>query len=153
MLNTERGREPLFPYDQELERTLRFMNQNLGINADDPNKNILAPVEVHGHLLPNDPGENQQRGQNLAPFPQEYYRGYDNIADSDGPLAFPSLPQGHIFEVTSSMIQISLLEVCFRATFLRTTTYKPKVREVCKTCVGRPHLDVIGIRVFPLSLT
>ena len=30
-----------------------------------------------------------------------------------------------------------------------------KVREVCKSCVGRPDLDldVIGITVFPLSLT
>ena len=29
-----------------------------------------------------------------------------------------------------------------------------KVRTVCKSCVGRPYLDldVIGIRVFPLSL-
>ena len=30
-----------------------------------------------------------------------------------------------------------------------------KVRAVCKRCVGRPDLDldVIGLRVFPLSLT
>ena len=30
-----------------------------------------------------------------------------------------------------------------------------KVRPVCKSCVGRPDLDlnVIGLRVFPLSLT
>ena len=30
-----------------------------------------------------------------------------------------------------------------------------KVRSVCKSCVGRPNLnmDVIGLRVFPLSLT
>ena len=30
-----------------------------------------------------------------------------------------------------------------------------KVRTVCKSCVGRPDLDldVIGLRVFPLSLT
>ena len=30
-----------------------------------------------------------------------------------------------------------------------------KVRAVCKSCVGRPYLDldVIRIRVFPLSLT
>ena len=29
-----------------------------------------------------------------------------------------------------------------------------KVREVCKSCVGRPDmdLDVVGLRVFPLSL-
>ena len=30
-----------------------------------------------------------------------------------------------------------------------------KVREVCKSCVGMPDLDldVIGLRVFPLSVT
>ena len=30
-----------------------------------------------------------------------------------------------------------------------------KVRSVCKICIGRPDLnmDVIGLRVFPLSLT
>ena len=59
MANTRRGREPLFPYDNELERTLRNMNQNLGINDDDPNQNIPAPVDVHGQLLPDDPGENK----------------------------------------------------------------------------------------------
>ena len=33
--------------------------------------------------------------------------------------------------------------------------HKAKVKEVCKSCVGRPDLDldVIGLRVFPLSLT
>ena len=44
-------------------------------------------------LLPDDLGENQQRGQNPDPRPQEYYRGYDNIVDSDGPLVFPPLPR------------------------------------------------------------
>ena len=47
------------------------MNRNLGINDDDPNKNIPAPEDVHSQLLPEDPGENQQRGQNPAPRPQE----------------------------------------------------------------------------------
>ena len=58
MPNTRRGIEPLFSYDHELERTLRNNNQNLGINDDDPNQNIPTPVDVHGQLLPNDPGEN-----------------------------------------------------------------------------------------------
>ena len=80
MPNTRRGREPLFPYDHELERTLRNMNRNLGIIDYDPNQNIPAPVDVHGQLLPDDPSETQQRGQNPAPRPQEYYRVYDNIA-------------------------------------------------------------------------
>ena len=93
MPNIRREREPLFPYDHELECTLRNMNQNLGINDDDPNQNIPAPVDVHGQLLSNALGENQQRGQNPAPQPQEYYRGYDNIADSDGPLFLPPYHQ------------------------------------------------------------
>ena len=61
MPNTRRGREPLFPYDQELEHTLRNMNRNLRINYDDPNQNIPAPVDVHGQLLPDAQGEHQQR--------------------------------------------------------------------------------------------
>ena len=52
----------MFPYDHELERTLCNMNQNLGTNDDDPNQNILAPVDAHGQLLLNNHGENQQRG-------------------------------------------------------------------------------------------
>ena len=68
MPNTWRGREDFFPYDHELERTLRNMNQNMGIHDDDPNQNIPAPVDVHGQLLPDDPSENQQREQNPAPL-------------------------------------------------------------------------------------
>ena len=102
---TEKKRT-LFPYDHELERTLRNMNWNLGISDDDPNQNILAPVDVHGQLLPDALGEHQQRGQNPAPRPQEYYTRYDNIADSDGPLVLPPLPPGHTFVVTSSLIQM-----------------------------------------------
>ena len=106
MPNTRRGREPLFPYDHELERTLRNMNWNLGIYDEDLNQNIPALVDVHGQMLPDAPGEYQQRGQNLAPQPQEYCRGYNNIADSDGPLVLPPLPTGHTFVVTSSLMQM-----------------------------------------------
>ena len=115
MPNTRRGREPLFPYDHELERTMRNMNWNLGINDDDPNQNIPAPVDVHGQMLPDAPGEHQQRGQNPVPRPQAYYRGYDNIADLDGPLVLPPLPRGHTFVVTSSLTQP---EVCFQGNLL-----------------------------------
>ena len=72
----------------------------------DPNQNIPAPVDVHGQLLPGDPGENQQRGQNPASRPQKYYKGYDNILNSDGTLVFPPLPQGHTFVVTSSLMEM-----------------------------------------------
>ena len=106
MPNTQRGREPLFPYDHELELTLRNMNRNLGINDYDPNQNIPDPVDVHGQMLPDAPGEHQQRVQKPVPRPQAYYRGYDNIADSDGPLVLLPLPTGHTFVVTSSLMQM-----------------------------------------------
>ena len=91
MPNTRRGREPLFPYYHELERTLRNMNRNFKINDDDTNQNIPSPIDVHVHLLPDSPSEHQQRGKNPIPRPQSYYRGYDKVADSDGPLVLPPL--------------------------------------------------------------
>ena len=106
MPNTRREREPLFPYDHELEHTLCNMNQNLGINDEDPNQKIPTPVDVHGKLLPDALDEYQQRGKNPVPRPQAYYRGYDNISDSDGPLVMPPLPTGHTFVVTSSLMQM-----------------------------------------------
>ena len=128
----------------------------MGINSDDQNQNIPAPVIVHCQLLPDDPGENQQRGSNPAPRPQEYYRGYDIIADSDGPLVLPPLPQGHTFVVASSLMQM----LTARGLVSGLPSEDPhahiaKVRAVCKSCVGRPDLDldVIGLRVFPLSVT
>ena len=54
MSNTRREREPLFPYDHELEHTLHNMNWNFGINDDDPNQNIPASIDVHGQLLPDE---------------------------------------------------------------------------------------------------
>ena len=96
----------MFSYDHELERKLQNMNRNLGINDDDPNQNIPAPADVHGQMLTDAPGEHQQRGQNPFPRPQAYYRGYDNIADSDGPIVLPPLPTGHTFVVTSSLMQM-----------------------------------------------
>ena len=51
----------MFPFDHELEHTLCNMNRILGINDDDPNQNIPAPVDVHGQLLPDAQGEHQQR--------------------------------------------------------------------------------------------
>ena len=106
-------------------------------------------------MLPGAPGEHQQRGQNPVPQPQAYYRGYDNIADSDGPLVLPALHTGHTFVVTSSLMQM----LTSRSLFSGLPSEDPhahiaKVRVVCKSYVGRPDLDldVIGLRVFPLSL-
>ena len=95
------------------------MNQNLGINDDDSNLNIPALVQVHGQLLPDAQGEHQQSGQNPAPRPQAYYKGYDNIVDSDGPLVLPSLPTGHTFVVTSSLIQMLIARGLFSGYLLR----------------------------------
>ena len=58
MPNTVRGRECLFRYDHELQRTLCNLNRNLGMNDDNPNKNIPSLVDIHGQLLDDDPCEN-----------------------------------------------------------------------------------------------
>ena len=109
------------------------MNQNFGINDDDPKKNIPALVDVNGQLLPDDPGENQQRGRNPALRPQEYCRGCDNIADFDGPFVLPPLPQGYTFVITSSLMQM----LTARGLFSELPSEDPhdhiaKVRVVCK---------------------
>ena len=105
---------------------------NLGINDDDPKKNILALIDVHGQLLPDASGENQQKGQNPAPRTQEYHRGYDNIAESDGQLVLPPLQPGHTFVATSSLMQM----LTARGLFSGLPSKDPhahiaKVRAVC----------------------
>ena len=95
-------------------------------------------------------------GTNPALRPQAYYKGYDNIADSDGPLVLPPLPIGHTFVVTSSLMQMLTTRGLFSALPSEDPhAHIAKVRAVCKSCVGRPDLDldVIGLRVFPFSLT
>ena len=82
---------------------------------------------------------------------------YDNIAESNGPLVFPPVPQGHTFEATSRLIQMLTARGLFSGLLNEDPphAHKAKVKEVCKSCVGRPDLDldVIGLRMFPLSLT
>ena len=111
---------------------------------------------MQGQLLPDAPGKHQQMEQNPAPRPQAYCRGYDDIADSYGPLVLPPLPPDHTFVETSTLMQM----LTTRGLFSRLPSEDPhayiaKVRAVCKSCVGRPDLDLdlIGLRVFPLSLT
>ena len=78
------------------------------------------------------------------------------MAESNGPLVMPPLPQGHTFAVTSSLMQMLTTRGLFSGLpFEDPHAHIAKVRAVCKSCVGRPDLDldVIGLRVFPLSLT
>ena len=58
--------------------------------------------------------------------------------------------------VTSSLMQMLTARDLFSGLpFEDPHAYITKVRGVCKSCVGRPDLDldVIGLKVFPLSLT
>ena len=87
--------------------------------------------------------------------PQSYYRGNVNITDSDGTLLLPPLPQSHIFGVTSSLMQMITARGLFSGLpYEDSHAHIAKLRSVCKSCVGRPDLDmyVIGLRVVPLSL-
>ncbi|KAH0767894.1 hypothetical protein KY285_003765 [Solanum tuberosum] len=91
-----------------------------------------------------------------GPRLRDNYRVNFNAAESDGPLVLPPLPQAHIFVVTSSLMQM----LTARDLFAGLASEDPhahiaKLRSVCKSCVGRSDLDmdVIGLRVFPLSLT
>ena len=126
------------------------MNQNLVILDEDHNP------DAHDKQLPENRGEGDIRRQPPAPRPEEYYKGYDNIIDSEGPLFLPPLPRGHTFVETSSLMQM----LTARGLFFGIPSEDPhahitKVRSVCTSCVGKPDLnmDVIGLRVSPLSLT
>ena len=58
--------------------------------------------------------------------------------------------------VTSSLMQMLTARGLFSGLpFEDPHAHIAKVKAVCKSCVGRPDLDidVIGLRVFPLSLT
>ena len=91
---TERKRTLVSLRSQIRLYTMQYESK-LYINDDYPNWNIPATVDVHGKLLPNNQGENRQRGQNPTPRPQEYYKGDKT-----------PLPQGHTFMVTSSQMQM-----------------------------------------------
>ena len=113
-------------------------------------------VDAHDPVLPEIHRVGEIRRQPPASIPQEYYKVYDNIADPDGPLVLHPLPHIYTFVVTTSLMLIFTT----RGLFSGLPSDDPhahiaKVREVSKSCVGRPDLnmDVIGLRVFPLSLT
>ena len=96
------------------------------------------------------------RRQTPAPRPQEYYRVYENITDCKGPLIFLPLPHDYYFVVTSSVIKMLNARGLFSGiTSEDTHAHMAKVRSMCNSFVGRPKLNmnVVGLRVFPLSLT
>ena len=70
-------------------------------------------VDAHDPVLHDIHGEGEIRRQPPAPRPQEYYRGYENIADSDGTLILPPLPHSHTFVVTSSLMQMLIAKGLF----------------------------------------
>ena len=68
----------------------------------------------------------------------------------------PPLQHGHTFVVTSTLMQmLSARRLFSRLPFEDPHAHIAKRRSVCKSCVERPYLnmDVIGLRVLPLSLT
>ena len=117
---------------------------------------FLPPIEVHNQIAAEKLVDDTLRMQPPIPHSQEFYRVNVNITDYDGPLFLPPLPHGHTFVVTSSLMYM-LTE---RGLFARIPLEDPhshiaKLMSVCKSCVGSIDLDmkVIGLRVFPLSLT
>ena len=76
-----------------------------------------------------------------------------NITDSGGTLLLPPLQHGQNFVVTSILMRM----ITARGFYLELPSEDPhayiaNLRSVCKSCVGRPDLDmdVIGLRVFHL---
>ena len=156
MPSTRSRGEPILSPDPELERTLCRMNRNLDILDDDHNPKIPPPIDAHDQLLPENHEEGEIHRQPPAPCPQEYYRDNINITDLDGPLFLQHLSQGHSFMVISSLMQV----LTARGLFSGLPSEDPhahiaKLSSMCKSCVGRPNLDmdVIGLRVFPITLT
>ena len=157
MPSTQSREEAILPLDPELNHTLRIMNikNNLSYIDDEINPQFSPLVDAHNQVIVENPDEGALKRQSPAPRPQEYYRGNVNIADSDGPLVLPPLPQGHSFVVTSSFMQMLTARGLFSGLpFEDPHAHIAKLRSVCKICVGRPDLDmdIIGFRVFPLSL-
>ncbi|XP_069148231.1 uncharacterized protein [Solanum lycopersicum] len=131
-------------------------SQNPANLGDGINLQPLPLVDAHNQVVVENLADEALRMQPPIPRPQYFYRGNINITDSDGPLVLPPLPQAHIFVITSSLMQMFTIRGLFSGLPSEDPhTHIAKLRSVCKSCVGRPHLDmnIIGLRVFPLSVT
>ena len=74
MPNTRIRGIPVIKPDPKLERTLRRMDQNLGIQGDEVYPQMPPLVIAHDPVLPDIRGEGEIRRQPPAPRPLEYYR-------------------------------------------------------------------------------
>ena len=155
MSSTRSRGEPILPFNPELNRTLQRMNnpQNPTNLGDYMNRQPPPPIDAHNQVVAENLADDALRMHPPIPHPQESYRGNINITYSYGTLILPNLPQGHTFMVASSLMQM----ITVRGLFSKLPYEDPhdhiaKLRSVCKSCVGRPDLDmnVIGLRVFPL---
>ena len=80
--------------------------------------------------------------------PQDYYKGKVHINVSNKPLVLPLLPPRYIFMVTSSVMQMFTVRGLFMGLPSEDThSHIEKLRFVCKSCVGRPDLDMNVIRL------
>uniref|UniRef100_M1DR34 Uncharacterized protein n=1 Tax=Solanum tuberosum TaxID=4113 RepID=M1DR34_SOLTU len=133
----------------------------------------MANPGVHNNSVIEEPedGVNNEnarvRGGNLRddalrvhnpsePRLRDNYRVNFNIVEFECPIVLPPLPPGHTFVVTSSLMQMLMTRGLFSGLALEDPHGQMvKLRSVCKSCVGRSEFDmnVIGLRVIPLSLT
>jgi len=90
------------------------------------------------------------------PMLRDNYRVDFNTVESEGSIVLPPLPVWNIFVEMSSLMQMLIARGLFSDMASEDLLgHIAKLRSVCKSCVGRLELeiDVIGLRVFPLSLT
>ncbi|TMW97799.1 hypothetical protein EJD97_004963 [Solanum chilense] len=115
MLSTGNRKEPILPFDPELNPTLRRLNdpQNPANFFDGINCHLHPLVKDHNQVIVENPNDGAVRRKPPIPNHQEFPRGNINITDSDGPLVLPPLPHGHIFMITSSLMQMFTARALF----------------------------------------
>ena len=106
MPSTRSRREPVLPFDQELNRTLSKINEphNIDNIGNGINRQLPPPVDANNQLIVENPDEGALSRETPTPCPQEYNRVNINISKSDGPLVLPPLQQVHSFVVTSTLM-------------------------------------------------